>query len=91
MKVLGFCTSRVSCSHSDLGLFASVDRYIRYPTTSVSGFGGKKREMVVGVAAIVTDAGALGGNVSTGRTFTIGDSKLSTGSPPEPTDTARTK
>ena len=58
---------------------------------SVSAFGGQNKEIVVGVAAMVIDAGALGGNVSTGLTATIGDSRLSTGSPPVPTETARTK
>ena len=48
-------------------------------------------EIEVGVAASVIAAGALGEKVSFGVRFTMLDSRLSTGSPPEPTETALTK
>ena len=51
----------------------------------------KNMEIVPGAAATVMADGAVGGKVSTGLTWTMFDSALSTGVEASPTDTARTK
>jgi hypothetical protein len=58
---------------------------------SFSGLIAQKIEIVFGAAATVIAAGADGAKVSTGFTFRIFDSVLSTGSAATPRETVRTK